>query len=234
MFIRHTRRLVLSAALIALAGAAHAQQINMTGDLGTASLTGLASPVSLTNTTSTTNFSWAGPGGSITGDVIVSNDPTGTIFTMTITNLALSVTGPNSAGVPALDVTLTVDHLYQSATGFGTYTGSHALSGFWTNLPTSYVQLDSTQDVGYANTPLTTLLATSSPFALSSSSPVVVTSGSGKYGIQAVLHIFADGLGTVTLPTSAHISATLVPAPGALALLALSPLAARRRRPAAA
>lgn len=221
---------VVFAALATCAGHASGQVINMTGDLGTASLTGIASPVSLTNTTATQSFSWAGPGGTISGDVIVADDPTGTIFTMTITNLFLTVTGPNSAGVPALDVTLTVDHLYQSATGFGTYTGSHALSGSWTNAPTSWVQLDSTQDVGYANQPLSTLLASSSPFSLSSSSPVVVTSGSGKYGIQAILHLHADGLGTITLPSSAHISATLVPAPGMLPLLGLASITRRRRR----
>jgi len=223
------RAILAPLALSLLAGTAHAQSISMTGDLGTASMTGLASPISMMSSSALTSFSWAGPGGSITGDVTVSNDPTGTIFTLGITNLNLTVTGPNSAGVPILDVTLTVDHLYQSI-GNGTYNASHALAGSWTNSPASWVQLDSTQDVGYANQPLTTLLATSSPFTMTNGAPVVVTSGSGKYGIQAILHLYADGLGTINLPGSAHINVEYVPAPGAMALLGIAGLVATRRR----
>lgn len=223
------RKLLAMLATALCASAAHAQSISMTGDLGTASMTGLASPISMMNSSALTSFSWAGPGGSISGDVTVSNDPTGTIFTLGITNLFLTVTGPNSSGVPALDVTLTVDHLYQSI-GNGTYNASHSLAGSWTNLPTSWVQLDSTQDVGYANQPLTTLLATSSPFSLSNGAPVVVTSGSGKYGIQAILHLYADGLGTINLPGSAHVNVEYVPAPGAMALIGIAGLLSTRRR----
>jgi len=223
------RSILAPVAISLFSGAAHGQQISMTGDLGTASLTGLASPISFMTSSATTPFSWSGVGGSIAGDVSVSNDPTGTIFTLSITNLFLTVTGPNSAGVPALDVMLTVDHLYQSI-GNGTYNAGHSLSGTWTNSPASWVQLDSTQDVGYANQPLLTLLATSSPFSLTNSAPVVVTSGSGKYGIQAILHLHADGLGTINLPGSADITVSYVPAPGAVMMLGAAGLAATRRR----
>ena len=223
------RKFLALLAIPLLASAANAQVISMTGDLGTASLTGLASPISFTSTSNTTSFSWTGTGGSITGDVNVSNNPSGTVFTLDITNLFLTVTGPNSAGAPVLDVTLTVDHLYQSI-GNGTYTANHSLSGTWTNSAASWVQLDSTQDVGYANQPLSTLLATATPFSLTAGAPVVVTSGSGKYGIQAILHLHADGLGTINLPGSAHVNISYVPAPGAMALFGIGGLLAARRR----
>ncbi len=227
--VNQFRTFVASAAIAFFAGAAHAQNISMTGDLGTASMTGFASPISLTSTSNSTPFSWAGPGGTITGDVNVSNNATGTIFTLDITNLFLTVTGPNSAGVPVLDVILKVDHLYQSI-GNGTYSANHSLSGTWTNSPASWVQLDSIQDFGYSNQPLSTLLATATPFSLTAGAPIVVTSGSGKYGIEATLHLHADGLGTINLPGSAHVTVNFAPAPSAMTLFGVAGLLSIRRR----
>lgn len=217
-----------AAVCLMAAGTARAQMISMTGDLGTASMVGTASPISMMNTTNTTTFAWAGAGGNITGDVNVSNDPTGTIFTMTITNLTFNATAPGSSGA-GTDVTIVVDHLYESI-GNGTYNASHALSGNWTVGGASYIQLDSIQDVGYANQPLSTLLATSSPFALSNGAAVAVSSGAGKYGIQATLQFHADTLGSMFLPTSAHITVAFVPAPGAVGVLGVAGLMGMRRR----
>lgn len=222
------RRVRALAAVGALAGApiAGAQSINLSGDLGATSWTGVGfSPI---NSTNTTPFAWAAGNGTITGDVIVANDPTGTVFDLTITNLNYTCTATNTAGFG--DVILVVQHVYVTS-GAGFYTGSHTLNGSWTSGPGSVVQLDSVQDFGGSNVSLATLTAMTSPFSVGPSSALVPSSNSaGVYQIQAVLRLRTDGLGTILLPTSAHVRAALIPAPGTAGVLALVGLVASRRR----
>lgn len=216
----------MPAALIAaaIAGPAAAQQINLYGDLGTNSTFG--APFSPINSTLTTPFTWSAPAGSITGDVIVANDPTGTIFDLTITNLTYTCTIVNAAGFG--DVILQVQHAYATS-GSGTYFGQHSLAGSWTSGANSIVQLDSIQDFGGSNVFLPSLIATSSPFNLGPVSGSALTS-SPVYNIQATLRLRTDGLGSIFLPSSAHFRATLAPTPGSIALLGLGGLLTSRRR----
>lgn len=220
----NSRTALSACALLALAGGAHAQFVDLYGDLGTQSTTG--APFSPVNSTNTVPFSWTAPAGNITGDVIVANDPTGTIFDITITNLTYNCVLPNLSGFG--DVILVVQHTFATS-GSGTYFGSQSLAGSWTSGPNSKVQLDSLQDMGGANVNLPSLLALTSPFSLG---PVGASflSPSPTYTIQAVLRLQADGVGGINLPSSAHVSAQLVPAPGSLALLGLGGVAAMRRR----
>lgn len=226
-----THRFRAAVGALALAGAAgfgagnaQAQIINLFGDLGTG--TTLGTPFSPINSTFTQSFTQTAAAGTITGDVIVTNDPTGTIFTMTITNLAYTCTVANAAGTG--DVIVVVDHTYITS-GFGTYVGTQSLSGSWTSGPNSLVQLDSIHDFTASNVSLPTLLATTSPFALGPVSATATTTGL-IYQIRTILRLQTDGLGTITLPTSAHITATLVPGPTGAAALGLLGVAASARR----
>lgn len=216
-------------ALLVILGAAapsQAQQISIIGDLGTGGATGV--PLSLINSTFTQPFSLSAPAGNITGDVIVTNDPTGTIFDLTITNLVYNCIFPNSSGFG--DVSIIVQHIYQTP-GPGSFTGSQSLSGNWTSGPLSVVQLDSLQDFGGSNVSLPSLIATVSPFNLGPVSASVTSSNSANvYGIQAILRLQADGAGTINLPSSAHIHVAPVPSPGAAGLFGLAGIAAARRR----
>lgn len=221
---RLTRWTLAALAASALTGSASAQLINLYGDLGTQFTTG--APFSPINSTLTTPFSWSNANGSITGDVIVSNDPTGTIFDLTITNLTYTCLIANAAGFG--DVILQVQHAYATS-GSGTYTGQHSLAGSWTSGPNSIVQLDSIQDFGGSNVFLPSLIATSSPFSLGPVSGTALTT-SPVYNIQATLRLQTDGLGSIFLPSSAHFRAALVPTPGAVALLGLGGLLTSRRR----
>jgi hypothetical protein len=222
---RFTRRTLAALAASALAGSASAQLINLYGDIGTQFTTG--APFSPINTTLTTPFSWSNANGSITGDVIVANDPTGTIFDLTITNLTYTCITPNTSGFG--DVILQVQHAYATS-GTGTYFGQHSLAGSWTSGPNSIVQLDNIQDFGNSNVSLPSLIATTSPFNLGPVTGFALTT-SPVYSVQATLRLRSDGVGAISLPSSAHFRASLVPAPGSIALLGLgSLLAARRRR----
>jgi hypothetical protein len=207
----------------------HGQAATLSGDLGGGTFVG--TPISLPGSTFTLPFSQTAPAGTIVGDIIVTNDPTGTIFDMTITNLVYTCTAVNTAGFG--DVMLVINHVYATA-GVGPYTGSHALAGSWTSGPNSVVQLDSLHDVGLTNTPiLPGLLATTSPFALGPFSVnVPATASANTYAIQATLRLRTDGLGAITLPSSAHINATLVPEPAGLSalLLGAGAITMRRRR----
>ncbi len=209
------------------ASAASGQVISLTGDLVGGAV---GTPSSLFNTTFTQPFSVTAANGTIAGDVIVANNAAGTQFDLTITNLTYNCTIVNTAN--AGDVIVIVNHFYLMG-AVGPFTGSHSLSGSWTSGPFSAVQLDSLQDVGNSNTPLATLLATATPFALGPASVAVPGSATGAlYQIQAILRLHTDGLGSITLPSSAHISTTLlVPEPTTLFLAAASiPIALRRRR----
>ncbi len=223
--IRRAVPCLVVAALAVLAPArAGAQTIDLFGDLGTSTTTGIA--VSPINSTFTQPFSLTAANGNITGDVIVANDPTGTIFDLTITNLTYNCTTPNSSGFG--DVIVQVLHSYAMG-GPGPFTGSHSLAGSWTSGPLSLVQLDTIQDYLGSNTSLPSLVATTSPFNLG---PVSTTApgASGMYSILATLRLRTDGTGAINLPSSAHIRAEMVPGPGAAALLAMGGVVAFRRR----
>ena len=206
----------------------NAQFVNMFGDLGSQSLTGiLVSPI---NSNLTTPFTWSAGAGSISGDVIMDNNATGTVFSLTITNLVYTCTVPNTAGIG--DVTLDVMHHFQpGGTGGlpGPYSASHALAGSWTSGPASMVTLSTILDFGGTNVPLTPLFATVSPFSLG---PVSATSSNSfpTYQIFTQLRLQTDNTGTITLPNSAHITVSFVPSPNAAGLLGLGGLLSVRRR----
>lgn len=213
--------------VLAAAGSAHAQSIGLTGDLGPGSFTGIA--ISPINSSFTQPFSQSTAAGSITGDVIVASNVTGTVFDLTITNLAYTCLIPNSSF--AGDVTVTVQHSY-ATTSPGIFTGSQALSGSFTSGPFSFVQLDSIQDFNVSNVPLPTLLATTPSFNLGPVSANISTLGTttATYDILATLVLHTDLTGTIALPSSAHIHVEMIPAPGAAGLLGLAGLVATRRR----
>ncbi len=217
---------VVLAALASLAAAApgHAQIIDLYGDLGTG--TTLGTPFSPVNSTFTQPFSQSAANGNITGDVIVANDPTGSIFDLTITNLTYNCTTANAAGKG--DVIVQVLHTFVTGGG-GTYTGSQSLAGSWTSGPLSIVQLDSIQDYLGSNTNLPSLIATTSTFSLGPVSGSVLSSAP-TYQILATLRLETDGTGSIFLPSSAHIHVELAPSPGACGLLGLGGLVASRRR----
>lgn len=209
---------------LAACASGHAQVIDLYGDLGTG--TTLGTPFSPVNSTFTQSFSQSTLAGNITGDVIVSNDPTGSIFDMTITNLTYNCIIPNGSGFG--DVTVQVLHTFVTGGG-GTYTGSQSLAGTWTSGPLSVVQLDSIQDYTNTNVLLPSLIATTSPFNLGPVSGTVL-SLAPTYQILANLRLHSDGVGSISLPTSAHFHIELAPSPGTCGLLGLAGLVASRRR----
>ncbi len=213
--------------LFAAAGSAQAQLINLTGDLGPGSFTGIA--ISPINSSFTQPFSQSTAAGSITGDVIVASNVTGTVFDLTITNLTYTCLIPNSSF--AGDVTVTVHHHY-ATTSPGIFTGSQSLSGSFTSGPFSFVQLDSIQDFNVSNVSLPTLLATTSTFNLGPVSANISTLGTTTpmYEIFATLVLHTDLTGAINLPSSAHIHAEMIPAPGACGVLGLAGMVAARRR----
>jgi len=214
-------------ASLAAAGSVGAQTIGLTGDLGPGSFTGI--PISPINSSFTQPFSQSTPAGNITGDVIVASDVTGTIFDLTITNLTYNCLVPNSSF--AGDVTVTVHHHY-ATTSPGIYTGSQSLSGNFTSGPFSFVQLDSIQDFNVSNVPLPTLLATTPTFSLGPVSANISTLGTTTpmYEIFATLVLHTDLTGAINLPSSAHIRAQMIPAPGAAGVLCVGGVMAIRRR----
>lgn len=218
--------LAVLGALVASA-TGQAQIIDLYGDLGTG--TTLGTPFSPVNSTFTQSFSQSTLAGNITGDVIVSNDPTGSIFDMTITNLTYNCIIPNGSGFG--DVTVQVLHTYVTGGG-GSYTGSQSMAGTWTSGPLSVVQLDSIQDYANTNVFLPSLVATSSPFNLGPVSGTVL-SLAPTYQILANLRLHTDGVGAVNLPSSVHIHVELVPGPGGCGVLAFAGLMGMRRRRAA-
>ncbi len=222
--VRPLWSLVVVCAALAGVQRGQAQVINLYGDLGTNAWTGIG--VSPPSSTFTQPFSQSAANGTITGDVIVANDPTGTIFDLTITNLTYNCTTANAAGNG--DVIVQVLHSYIMG-GPGPFTGSQSLAGNWTSGPNSLVQLDSIQDFGGSNINLPTLLATTSPFSLGPVSSLVF-SASGSYQILATLRLETDGTGAINLPSSAHIHVDLAPSPGTCGLLGLAGLVAARRR----
>ncbi len=205
--------------------AASGQTINIVGDLGPGLIAG--TPSSAPGTTFTQAFTQTAPAGNVAFDVIVANDPTGTIFDLTITNLVYNVTALNSAG--AGDVTVIVDHTYLT-TSPGPYLGSHSLSGSWTSGPMSAVQVDTIMDFGGANIMIPSLTATVSPFALGPSTNTAPGITTGIFNIRAILRLHSDGLGSISLPTSYDISVQAIPEPATLSILAGAALIGLRRR----
>lgn len=224
-----TRIIAASLCAMACAAPSQASQIDLYGDLGLNNWTGaLFSPI---NTSTTTPFSQIVPGfGNVAGDVIATNT-LGLTFSLVITNLtynALIVNPPNGL----MDIILVVTHNYQPASS-GTYNGSHSLNGTWSTASLNAVQLDTIQDFGNTNVSLPSLFdlntLNTSTFSLGPAG-AFVTTASPVYTIQSILRLRIDGIGTITLPSSADVSATFVPGPGASALLGLAGLMGVRRR----
>lgn len=167
--------------------------------------------------------------GTLTADVIVANNATGSVFDLTITNLIYTCLIPNSFG--GGDVTMIVGHTYQLGVGPGPYVGSHGLSGTMTSGPGQAVQLDSIQNAGVAPFALPTLLATTTVFSLGPVSSALPLPTANLYQIQATLRLHTDGTGLINLPSSAHVRFSPVPEPTTLAVAsgAMSVLLRRRR-----
>jgi hypothetical protein len=212
------------AAMSSFANLAAAQQIQSIGDVPGATAGLLVSPVNSTNTQA---FSYVSGLGTIVGDVIVTNNATGTAFDMTITNLTFTCIVPNSAN--AGDVTLVVDHHYTIG-GAGPYTAAHSISGSWTSGPGSAVQLDGTQGVGAPTVALPSLATFVTPFSLGPATAAVPSGTAPQYVIQAVLRLHTDSTGAIILPSSAHVSVTMVPEPTTVVALAAASVALLRRR----
>ena len=215
-------------AIAAASSSASAQLVNVLGDLGTTSATGVA--VSLPGTTNTQAFSLSALNGSITGDVIVANNATGSVFDLTITNLTYTCTIASGSGFG--DVSVLVSHTYQLGAGPGPYTGSHAFSGINTNTSGAgrNVQLDSIQDVGFTNTPLPTLASNLTSFTVAPVFSFLPAPSSNLYSIQATLRLRTGGTGVVFLPASAHVQFSAIPEPTTLTFLSGVILVGLRRR----
>jgi hypothetical protein len=235
-----TSRAVLAAFTLSAVGVlpgffssqARGQVVNVLGDLGAGSFSGVS--VTVPGATSTLPVSMTGTNGTLTADVIVANNATGNVFDLTITNLTYTCTVPNSSGFG--DVAMIVNHTYQVGAGPGPYQGSHALSGNMSAGPLSVVLLDSIQDVGGANVALATMIATTPVFALGPVSSSLPVPSSNLYSIQATLRLRTDGTGFINLPTSAHVQFAPVgiPEPTTMLLaglpMALTSRSLRRRK----
>ncbi len=214
-----------SLVLIAFSSTASAQAINVIGDLfGTATGT----PLSVAGTIFTQPISITALNGTLVGDVIVSNNASGNMFDLTITNLTYNCLIPNASG--AGDVVMIVSHTYQVGVGPGPYIGSQSLSGTNTSGPLRAVQLDSVQDFGGANLSLPSLLSTAASFSLGPVTSALPAPSSNLYSIQATLRLHTDGTGVINLPSSAHVSFSVVPEPTALGFVSGAMFIALRRR----
>jgi hypothetical protein len=204
---------------------AHASVVNVSGDLGTASVTGaFFSPI---NSSTITNFSLNLPGvGSIVGDVF-ANNTAGSSFALRITNLTYTAIGPTGL----LDVEVVAQHLYQTS-GTGSYNTSHQLTGFWSTASNNAVQLDSILDFNVSNFSLPTIsqINTGNTTSFNVGSAASSTTSSAMFLVQTTLRMRIDGAGSIVLLSSADTYVDFVPAPGAMAIAGLSAAFAVRRR----
>ncbi len=223
-----TRLLTLAAVSFAsVSNLQAAALVTVAGDL--AGAFGTASTLPINTPSSVQSFSITSGGNTLVGDAITTNDPSGTIFTMTITNLVFTCVTPNSSN--SLDVTISVNEHYAMGTP-GPFMGDHAISGTFGGGagPLTTAILDSTHGVSFPTTTLPTITASSSPFNVSSLNNPVPAGPMTQYVIQGDLRLHIDGTGNITLPSSADIVARALPEPGSLGLLGLGGMMMLRRK----
>lgn len=224
--------------LVAVCSTAGAALVQLEGDLGNQTSTGAVQPLAVGNTL-VEAFSFNAATGTLTGEVHAANQ--GAVLDLRITNLVYQATA-DGAAPGAHSIELYVGQEYAAAPG--PYTANHVLNG--------------TADLDVGQSAFALLLGTHNFSTLLPSVSDTVTGpgtglplsdgpagqvvnlGSNIYVIEARLILSFDGgfaaPTTITLPASAHITATLVPeqaASGWMLLAGLLPaivaLAYRRR-----
>ncbi len=219
---------VLAALLAGASTTCLAAQVNLSGDLGAGSWTGVTySPV---NAFTTTSFSQAVPGlGSITGDVF-SNNSAGASFALRVTNLTYTATIPNPP-LGLMDVMIVATHAYQTS-GSGPYNSAHQLTGFWTTASGNAVQQDTILDLGNTNFMLPTVsqLNTGNTTSFNVGAAAGSTTTSSIFLIQTTVRLRIDGTGSILLLSSADVQVDFVPAPGGIVLAGMGVLALSRPR----
>lgn len=228
------RSFVVLGALSVLSAGAQAAIINISGDLGSQSITN-GTNISFNPTASvTTSFSQTGANGTVAGDVIAYN-PNGLNVSLAITNLTFSTfaAGPGPGGVT--DVQIVTYHYFQLAGNL--FSSGHALSGTWSTHTNNAITLNSTVDYLGLNLALGTLsgintgATTSFNFGNNGTTftPNLVP-GTVLFAIQMTLNLRVAPNGNIILPGSADVYVDAVPAPGAAMVLGLAGLTATRRR----
>lgn len=225
-------RVIRTAAALSLcAGASHAALVDLSGDLGSNFWAGNPySPIG--SPTIITPFTQTFANGMVSGNAISTNT-TGFAFSLKITNLTFTTftPGPGPGGVT--DILLVATHGFQVGTA-SNFFANHNLTGTWSTATGNTAQLNTVVDINsatpaplqtifLANTAGTTSFASSSPAIGGATSSPVMT-------IQMSLRLRIDGVGSTTLPGSADVDVTFVPAPATLALAGLGALATARRR----
>jgi hypothetical protein len=213
------RSVVALGALSALAAASNAAIINITGDLGTQSITNGTNISFNPSIPIITPFSQTGANGTVAGDVIAYN-PNGLNVSLAITNLTFSTfaAGPGPGGVT--DVQIVTHHYFQLAGSL--FTSGHALSGTWSTHTNNAITLNSTVDYLGLNLALGTLsgintgATTSFNFGNNGTTftPTLVP-GTVLFSIQMTLNLRVAPNGNIILPSSADVFVDAVPAPGA-------------------
>lgn len=217
-------------ALSLCAAAAHGAGVTLSGDLGNNfwAAGGQFSAIGAPNIT--TSFTQTVANGTISGDVIASN-PTGFAFSLKVTNVVYTTFTPGVANLT--NIMLVATHGFQVGTA-GNFFASHSLTGTWSAATGNTAQLDTTVDL---NSPLPSniqqifLANTAGATSFASSSPAVGgATASPVMTIQTVLRLRIDGIGTTTLPGSADVDVTIVPAPATLGLAGFAGIALTTRR----
>lgn len=228
------RSIVALGAAAALSGLAHGAIINISGDLGSQSITNGTNISFNPSIPIFTSFTQVGANGTVSGDVVAYN-PNGLNVSLAITNLTFSTfaAGPGPGGVT--DVQIVTHHYFQLNASL--FSSGHALSGTWSTHTNNAVTLASTVDYLGLNLALGTLgginTGATSSFNFGNNgttfTPLLVP-GTTLFAIQMTLNLRVAPNGNIILPSSADVMVDAVPSPGAGTLLALAGLAAVRRR----
>jgi hypothetical protein len=230
------QRVLVSLGLVASAAvSASAALVDISGDLGSQFLTSSVNSSNL-NTSTTTTFTQGNAFGVLSGDVVATNTA-GTNLSLKITNLNMTVVTPvNAFAQPFFDVLVVAQHDF-TLSAFLNFNVQHTLAGTWSTAVGNGITLDSIADslaVSSVAVPqiggINTGGATSFSYGPQSASGVCL---SPVFRIATSLRIHLDTSmtpWTVTLPTSADVEVTLVPAPGTIGILAFAGVVGSRRR----
>lgn len=212
--------------------AADATVITLSGDLGNQSWTGAPQPLAVGGTVIET-FSHTDATGTLTGEVHAEN--LGGAFNLTITNLVYEALA-DGAAPGAHSIELYVGQEFVA--GPGTYTGEHEVAGTASLAAGQEASVNMQSTHQFSNMLPSIFDSATGPGAVvplaAGPANSTFTTTSNIYSIETYLALTLSGgfatPSSITLPASAHASATLIPAPGAMGLLLCGGLLGTRRR----
>lgn len=219
---------------LGVAGSAQGALVNLQGDLGNQTWPGGSALPLAPGNTIVEPFSVVAGTGTLTGEVHAEN--IGGVFGLTITNLVYEATA-DGAAPGAHSIELSVGQEYVAAPG--PYNATHEFNGTaelgaGQNAFVSMLTTHNFSDVLPSISDTVSGPGAAVPFGAGPAG-VASNAASTVYVIETILILSLDGgfppTASITLPASAHTTATLVPAPGVLGMaLGFGVVGARRRR----